>query len=57
MLQHGWTWVHKWNKPVVKWQVEFPGGSVVKNPPASAGDTSLIPELGRFPGEKIDNPL
>ena len=28
--------------------------SVVKNPPASAGDTrdvSLIPELGRSPGE------
>ena len=25
----------------------FPGGSVVKNRPASAGDTGLIPELGR----------
>ena len=25
----------------------FPGGSVVKNPPASAGDTSLIPDQGR----------
>ena len=31
----------------------FPGGSVVKNPPANAGDTGdvgSIPGLGRFPG-------
>ena len=27
----------------------FPGGSVVKNPPANAGDTGLIPGSGRFP--------
>ena len=30
----------------------FPGGSVVKNPPATtgdAGDVSLIPESGRSP--------
>ena len=26
----------------------FPGGSVVKNPPANAGDTGLILGLGRF---------
>ena len=26
----------------------FPGGSVVKNPPANAGDTGSIPDLGRF---------
>ena len=26
----------------------FPGGSVVKNPPANAGDMGLIPDLGRF---------
>ena len=25
----------------------FPGGSVVKNPPANAGDMGLIPDLGR----------
>ena len=25
---------------------DFPGGPVVKNPPASAGDTGLIPGLG-----------
>ena len=28
----------------------FPGGSVVKNPPASAGDSGSIPGLGRSPG-------
>ena len=27
----------------------FPGGSVVKNPPANARDTGLIPDLGRSP--------
>ena len=26
---------------------DFPGGAVVKNPPASAGDTGSIPGLGR----------
>ena len=26
----------------------FPGGSVVKNPPANAGDMDSIPGLGRF---------
>ena len=25
----------------------FPGGSVVKNPPANAGDMGSIPDLGR----------
>ena len=29
----------------------FPGGSVVKNPPANAGDVGSIPGLGRSPGE------
>ena len=27
----------------------FPGGSVVKNPPANAGDPDLIPGLERSP--------
>ena len=36
--------------------VAFPGGSVVKNPPANAGDTGLIPGSGRFPGEENGNP-
>ena len=38
----------------------FPGGSVVKNPPASAGDAGdmgLIPGLERSPGEKHGSPL
>ena len=29
----------------------FPGGSVIKTPPANSGDTGLILESGRFPGE------
>ena len=35
----------------------FPDGSVVKNPPANAGDTGLIPGSGRVPGEGNGNPL
>ena len=34
----------------------LPGGSVVKHPP-SAGDTVLIPGLGRSPGEGNGTPL
>ena len=33
----------------------FPGGSVVKNPLASAGDAVLFPESGRSSGEGNDN--
>ena len=35
----------------------FPGGLVVKNPPAKAGDTGSTPGLGRSPGEGNGNPL
>ena len=35
----------------------FPSGSVVKNPPADAGDTSSIPGLGRSSGEGNGNRL
>ena len=35
----------------------FPGGSVVKNPPANAGNTGSNPGLGRSPGEGNGNPL
>ena len=35
----------------------FPGGSVAKNPPTSAGDTGSIPVLGRSPGVGNGNPL
>ena len=31
----------------------FPGGSVIKNPPANAGDMGLIPGLGRSPREEM----
>ena len=34
-----------------------PGGSVVKNPPANAGDLDLIPGSGRSPGEGNGNQL
>jgi len=43
--------------------MDFPGGSVVKNPPANLGDAVSSPgggndpELGRSPGEGNDNPL
>ena len=36
---------------------DFPGGSMVKNLPANAGDTGSIPGLGRSPGEGNGNPL
>ena len=32
-------------------------GSVVKNPPANAGDAGSIPGFGRPPGEGNGNPL
>ena len=37
--------------------MDFPGSSVVKNPPANEGDTGSIPRLGRSPGEGNGNPL
>ena len=35
----------------------FPGGSVVKNPPAKAGDAGLISESGGSPGVGNGSPL
>ena len=35
----------------------FPGGSVVKNSPANAGDAGSIPGSVRSPGEGNGNPL
>ena len=35
----------------------FPGGSVVKNPPANAGDAGSIRRVERSPGEGSGNPL
>ena len=36
---------------------DFPGGSVVKYPPANAGDLGSIPESGRSPGGGNGNPF
>ena len=33
------------------------GGSLVKNPPANAGEVGSIPGFGRSPGEGNGNPL
>ena len=35
----------------------LPGGSVVKNPPANAGEMGSIPGSGKSPGEGNDNPF
>ena len=43
--------------PGVRIAEGFPGGSVVKNLPANAGDVGSIPGLGRSPGERNGNPL
>ena len=37
--------------------VSFPGALVVKNPPANAGDMSLVPGSGGSPGGGNGNPL
>ena len=35
----------------------FPGGAMVENLPANAGDMDLIPGLGRTPGGGSGNPF
>ena len=48
----------KWKIILCAWiDGGIPGNSVVKNPPANAGDTSLIPGVGRSPGEGNGNPF
>ena len=42
---------------VVRSYPGFPGGSVVKNLPANAGDAGWTPASGRFPGEGNNNTL
>ena len=44
---------------MVLFYLGFPGGSVVKNPPVSAGDTGdvgSVPGSGRSPGGENGNP-
>ena len=43
-LQNNYLFCHKKKNK----NVDFPGGPVVRNPPASAGDIGSIPSLGRF---------
>ena len=50
MQQHGWTSkaCAKWKKPDSKiYTWDFPGGAVVKNPPAAAVGAGLSPGPGR----------
>jgi len=57
--------IHTENCKTLLWDIKedlpkcwgFPGGSVVKNPPANAGDVDSIPGLGRSPGGGPGNPL
>ena len=44
MQQHGQTW-------------GFPGGTVIKNLPANAGDMGSTPRSRRSPGEENGNPI
>ena len=41
----------------ISFSLGFPGGSVIKNLPANAGDVDSIPGLGRSPREGNGNPL
>ena len=49
-MQGTWVWF------LVR-ELGFPGGSVVKNSSANAGDEGSVPRSGRFPKEGDDNPL
>ena len=52
------TKINKWD--LSKLNEGFPGGTVVKNLPANAGDAEDVgsmPESGRFPGKGNGNPL
>ena len=58
-----YNWGH--GEAVRSWEVQFligkemsfPGGSMLNNPPASAGDLGSIPGSGRSPREENGNPL
>ena len=45
------------NQQEIVYLVGFPGGLVVKNPPANAGEVGSIPGFQRSPGEGNGNPL
>ena len=46
-----------WCANYISIKLNFPGGSVIKNPPASAGDPGLIPGWRRPPGGGNGNPF
>ena len=47
-LPHFWPWEQETHHSMLIFSSsDFPGGPVVKNPPANAGDIGLIPGLGR----------
>ena len=54
MVIHYQSWTYQYE---LVFALGFPGALVVKNPPANAGDTGLIPGLGRCPGGGHGNPL
>ena len=59
MVHTGKVFFQKRRMLLMQWWV-FPDGSVVKNIPASAGDTGdkgSVPGSGRSPGEGHGNPL
>ena len=47
MVQPLWRTVWGFFKKLKIELLDFPGGTVVKDPPAKAGDTGSIPGLGR----------
>ena len=49
MQQYGWISdaLCQVKNPDLKSDIAFPGGAVVKNPPANAGNTGSIPGPGR----------
>ena len=53
------TYLHQDDKNIQGYAnyIGFPGGSVVKNLPANAGDTGLTPRSGRSHGKENGNPL
>ena len=50
-------WCESFLKSSLNLLRDFPGGSVLKNPPANARDLGSIPGSGRSPGEGNGNPL
>ena len=48
---------HPENMPPLITDTGFPGGAVVKNLPANAGDSGSIPESGGSPGGRNGNTL